>query len=188
MGRIVRSASVRTDEPIYPQLVSINHCGPKGACSTLPHLKLLTIPWSKSKRSLIHEPHPRSWFDSRGVLCILDRWGDPSWGEERPKHPNSTPHPKGRQQCHLSVHRTVSEYCSACVSCAGLSTLSKKQNRARTTSSTVLGASPLQELWGGCLLNWAPKWESTEKSALSQLGTVHETVLGPLLKYIRLSW
>ena len=49
--------------------------------------------------------------------------------------------------------------------------LGEQQNRTRTTSSTVLGAPlnrtrtrkfPLEELRGGCLVNWVRKWESTE--------------------------
>ena len=50
--------------------------------------------------------------------------------------------------------------------------LSRQWNRTRTTSSTVLGTPPnstptkrffLEKLWGGCLVSWVPKWESTEK-------------------------
>ena len=42
---------------------------------------------------------------------------------------------------HWQKRRTVSEYCSACVSHVGLST-NKQSNRTRTTFSTVLGTHP----------------------------------------------
>ena len=49
--------------------------------------------------------------------------------------------------------------------------LSKRQNRTRTTFSTVLGTPPsctwtkrfpLEELCGGCIVSWVLKWESTK--------------------------
>ena len=70
--------------------------------------------------------------------------------------------------------------------------LSKQQNHTGATSSTVLGTPPnptrsrkfpLDELWGGCLVSQVPKWESTKKWGLSQLGTVRESVLGHRLNF-----
>ena len=79
--------------------------------------------------------------------------------------------------------------------------LSKQQNRTRTTSSAGLGTSPnrtrtkrfpLEELWGGCLLSWVPKWESTDNQHFHSLEAYHALntfrIPGDFLTYMYSYW
>ena len=67
--------------------------------------------------------------------------------------------------------RTVSEYCSACVSRVGLSTISKQQNRTRTTLRAVLGQRnyPWKSFEAGCFIGWVLNWESTPNQDFHRL-------------------
>ena len=79
--------------------------------------------------------------------------------------------------------------------------LSKHLNCTRTASSSVLGTPPnrtrrkrlpLEELWGGCLVSWVPKWESTKNWQFHSLepytrpysDTSWDTTVGSLLTLV----
>ena len=74
----------------------------------------------------------------------------------------------------------------------------KQENHTQITFSAVLGTPPhrhsrtkrfpLEELWGGCLVSWVPKWESTDKRRFHSLEPYTKPYSDTPWKWARATW